>query len=57
LIDLIFVKNLRVTLYNVNSINGISFDVEKSELFGLLGLNRAGKFLTMQIIIAISQRT
>jgi ABC-2 type transport system ATP-binding protein len=44
------VKNLVKKYGKLNAVNGISFTVEKGEVFGLLGENGAGKTTTLEII-------
>jgi ABC-2 type transport system ATP-binding protein len=35
---------------DVNAVNGVSFSVEKGEVFGILGPNGAGKTTTVEMI-------
>jgi ABC-2 type transport system ATP-binding protein len=42
---------------SVTAVNGISFAVQKGEIFGLLGPNGAGKTTTLEIIEGLKQQT
>jgi ABC-2 type transport system ATP-binding protein len=54
---MIHVRNL-VKLYgNFTAVNGISFDVHRGEIFGLLGQNGAGKSTTLEIIETLREKT
>ena len=54
---MIQVKKL-VKLYgNFTAVNGISFDVQRGEIFGLLGQNGAGKSTTLEIIETLREKT
>jgi ABC-2 type transport system ATP-binding protein len=44
---MIEVHNLRRTFKEIEAITGISFSVQRGEIFGLLGPNGAGKTTTM----------
>jgi ABC-2 type transport system ATP-binding protein len=46
----ISVSGLRKTYGDVVAVNGVSFDVEPGEFFGILGPNGAGKTTTLEII-------
>lgn len=46
----IIVKNLVKKYGNLTAVDGISFEVNKGEIFGLLGENGAGKTTTLEII-------
>lgn len=54
---IIEVKNLKKTYRSrrkpVNALKGISFSVERGEIFGLLGPNGAGKSTTLNILIGL----
>lgn len=55
------VKNL-TKIYNpkknpVEALKGVSFDVKKGEIFGLLGVNGAGKSTTLNILIGLLTAT
>jgi ABC-2 type transport system ATP-binding protein len=47
------VKNLQKSYDNHKVVNGISFSVEKGEIFGILGPNGAGKTTTLEMIEAL----
>jgi ABC-2 type transport system ATP-binding protein len=46
----ISVKDLRKHYADVRAVDGVSFDVERGEFFGILGPNGAGKTTTLEII-------
>ena len=48
--SIIEVNNLEKKYGDVNAVNGVSFCVEKGEVFGILGPNGAGKTTTVEII-------
>ena len=39
------------------AVNGVSFSVEKGEIFGILGPNGAGKTTTLEIIEGLKKQT
>jgi len=47
---IISVKNLEKKYGKLTAVNGISFDVYKGEIFGLLGENGAGKTTTLEML-------
>src|SRR6185436_6451578 len=47
---IIEVKNLVKKYGTFTAVNGISFDVERGETFGILGPNGAGKTTTLEMI-------
>ncbi|RPH50553.1 MAG: ABC transporter ATP-binding protein [Desulfobacteraceae bacterium] len=51
----ICVKNLAKRFENVQAVAGISFDVEKGELFGFLGPNGAGKTTTINMLTGLAR--
>ena len=53
----IMVKNLVKTYGEVHAVDGISFDVQKGEVFACLGPNGAGKTTTVEIIETIRTAT
>src|SRR4051812_39353652 len=44
------VENLRKTYGGVRAVDGVSFTVERGEVFGMLGPNGAGKTTTTEIL-------
>lgn len=40
---------------NIKAVDGVSFEVKESEVFGLLGLNGAGKTTIISMICGISR--
>ena len=48
--NIIEVNNLEKKYGDVNAVNGVSFGVEKGEVFGILGPNGAGKTTTLEMI-------
>lgn len=54
---IIEVKNLVKNYGKLTAVNGISFDVYKGEVFGLLGENGAGKTTTLEIIEGLRKPT
>jgi ABC-2 type transport system ATP-binding protein len=46
----IVVKDLRKRYGDTNAVDGVSFDVEAGEFFGILGPNGAGKTTTLEIV-------
>ena len=50
---IVTVKNLKKVYDDKTVVNGISFAVEKGEVFGILGPNGAGKTTTLEMIEAI----
>lgn len=55
--NVIEVKNLVKTYKTLQAVKGISFSVEKGEIFGLLGPNGAGKTTTLEILEGIKKQT
>jgi ABC-2 type transport system ATP-binding protein len=51
------VKNLKKNYGELAAVDGISFSVEKGEVFGLLGENGAGKTTTLEIIEGLRKPT
>lgn len=47
------VKNLRKKFGKTYAVNGISFEVEENEIFGLLGPNGSGKTTTQRMLCAV----
>lgn len=53
--EVIQVENLKKRYKNINALDGVSFSVEKGEVFGLLGPNGAGKTTIINILCTLSQ--
>ena len=53
----ISVKNLTKKFGDFTSVNSISFDVKKGEIFGFLGANGAGKSTTIRMLCGILEPT
>lgn len=51
------VKDLVKDYGNIHAVRGISFEVNKGEIFGLIGPNAAGKTTTLRIISTLLQIT
>jgi ABC-2 type transport system ATP-binding protein len=51
------IKNLTRTFGSFTAVNGITFSVEKSEVFGFLGPNGAGKTTTIRMLCGILKPT
>src|SRR6516162_6565310 len=51
----ISVRDLRKFYGTVHAVDGVSFDVEQGEFFGILGPNGAGKTTTLEIIEGLRQ--
>ena len=49
----IHTENLTKTFGNFVAVNGISFDVNKGEIFGFLGPNGAGKTTTIKMLCTL----
>ena len=54
---LIEVENLVKNYGSVTAVKGISFSIEKGEIFGLIGPNGAGKTTTLQVLATLLQIT
>jgi len=53
---MITVKNLTKKYENTEALKGISFSINKSEIYGLLGPNGAGKTTTISILSTLTQQ-
>lgn len=54
--NIIEIKDLNKSYGDIKAVNGISFSVEKGELFALLGLNGAGKSTTINVICGLLKK-
>ncbi|HHT15910.1 MAG TPA: ABC transporter ATP-binding protein [Clostridiales bacterium] len=54
---MVTVTNLKKTYGNFTAVDGISFDVQKGEIFGFLGPNGAGKTSTINMMIGLARPT
>ncbi len=54
---MITARNLTKSYGNVTAVHGVSFSVERGEIFGFLGPNGAGKTTTMKMIQCVSPRS
>ncbi|HEX8638912.1 MAG TPA: ABC transporter ATP-binding protein [Pyrinomonadaceae bacterium] len=52
----VVVQNLRKNYDKIRAVDGISFEVHRGEVFGLLGRNGAGKTTTVEIIEGLRSR-
>lgn len=50
---IIEIKNLKKSYKNIEALKGVSFDIEKGEIFGLLGVNGAGKSTLIKILYGL----
>lgn len=55
--NVIVVKNLVKKYKDIVAVNGISFEVQKGEIFGLLGENGAGKTTTLEMMEGLRKPT
>jgi ABC-2 type transport system ATP-binding protein len=54
---MIEVKNLTKRFGTITAVDGLSFSVDKGEIFGLLGPNGAGKTTTIRILCCLISKT
>ena len=55
--EVIKIENLSKNYKNVKALNNVSFNIEKGELFGLLGVNGAGKSTLIKILCGLTKKT
>ena len=51
----ISVRDLRKSYGKVKAVDGVSFEVQRGEFFGILGPNGAGKTTTLEIVEGLRQ--
>ena len=54
---IINVRNLSKQFGEISAVNGLSFSVEKGEVYGFLGQNGAGKSTTIRMLLTLIQPT
>ncbi|AIA29429.1 spermidine/putrescine ABC transporter ATP-binding protein [Mycoplasmopsis californica HAZ160_1] len=54
--EIIVINNLQKNFRKNKALKGVSFSVKRGELFGYLGLNGAGKTVTLNIILGLLKR-
>ncbi len=54
--SIVNVQDLRKYYGKVRAVDGLSFTVEKGEIFGMLGPNGAGKTTTVEVLVGIRKR-
>ncbi|MEJ2616150.1 MAG: ATP-binding cassette domain-containing protein, partial [Ignavibacteriaceae bacterium] len=47
------IENLKKSYGDINAVKGISFDIYKGEMFGLVGPDGAGKTTTIRILCGL----
>jgi len=57
IVGIISVANLKKVYGETVAVNGISFEIEKGEIFGFLGPNGAGKTTTINMMIGLTKPT
>jgi ABC-2 type transport system ATP-binding protein len=55
--SIINIKNLTKNYKKVKALNGVCLDIEKGELFGLLGVNGAGKTTLIKILSGLTKKS
>ena len=55
--SIISIKNLSKNYKNVKALDGVCLEVEKGELFGLLGVNGAGKTTLIKILSGLTKKS
>ena len=51
------IKGLTKQYKDITAVNGLSLDIERGELFGLLGVNGAGKTTTIKMLSTLAEPT
>lgn len=55
--SIISIKNVSKHYKNIKALNNITLDINKGELFGLLGINGAGKTTLIKILCGLTKKT
>ena len=53
----IAIRDLAKSYGQVHAVRGVTFDVQRGEIFGFLGLNGAGKTTTIRILLDLLRPT
>jgi len=53
--EFLIVKDLHKSFNEIKAVNGVSFSINRGEIFGLLGPNGAGKTTTIRLLITVLQ--
>ena len=51
--EFLIAKDLQKSFRDLKAVDGVSFSIEKGEIFGLLGPNGAGKTTTIRIYLRL----
>ena len=51
--EFVVVKDLHKSFKDFKAVNGVSFSIDKGEIFGLLGPNGAGKTTTIRMLSTV----
>lgn len=54
---IIEIKNLKKNYKNIEAVKGVSFEIDEGEIFGLLGVNGAGKTTIIKILCGLTNKT
>ena len=54
--SIITIDNLKKSYKKTHALRGVSFSVDRGELFGLLGVNGAGKTTLIKILCGLTKK-